>query len=389
MCGGDDVTKTACFKNVIGSNSWESFPSLPEHREQFAMASVGEYIAVIGGFKASAEVEVFKNGHWTDGPKIHELSGLIHHAAVGFGESSVMVIGGFHDHEPSDRVFILDLESHQVHEGPALTRKRFSHSATKFVLNHEEYIAVAGGFSDYHVCKSVEVLKVCDAHGNIDLSHWEVFPSMNIPRHTFALEVIGNQLAAIGGEPTIESDKIEVFNVEHNAWEFTGEIVQFKGRHYFASVSVPDSAVSHPNPTTKTAKKTTEKVVDFTTTETAEKTTDTVETTTEIVVDPNFTSTKRAETTTETVETTTEMAVDPYFTTTEKAETTTETVETTTEMVVDPHFTTAEKAETTTETVETTTERVVDPHFTTTEKVETTTTTNTTTHRVVDTYGRK
>ena len=66
-----------------------------------------------------------------------------------FGESSVMVIGGFHDHEPSDRVFILDLESHQMHEGPALTQKRFSHSATKFVLNHEEYQILSLSFEKY------------------------------------------------------------------------------------------------------------------------------------------------------------------------------------------------------------------------------------------------
>merc|ERR1719381_173720 len=70
MCGGDDVTVTNCFKNTIGSGNWDSFPNLNEHRERFAMASIGKYIAAVGGFKASAEVEVFSDGHWRDGPHI-------------------------------------------------------------------------------------------------------------------------------------------------------------------------------------------------------------------------------------------------------------------------------------------------------------------------------
>merc|ERR1712219_70123 len=159
-----------------------------------------------------------------------------------------IVIGGFINQEPSNRVFILELDSNEVHEGPALNKKRYSHSATRFVMNHAEYIAVAGGFDEYHVCSSVEILKVCDANGKFALDHWETLPNMNIQRHTFGLEVLGTQLAAFGGEPTIESEKIEVYNVEHQAWEFTGEAVQFRGRHYFGSVSVPDSAVSGKKP---------------------------------------------------------------------------------------------------------------------------------------------
>jgi len=212
------------------------------------MASIGKYIAVVGGFKASAEVEVFSDGHWRDGPHIQELNGLIHHTAVGFGDSNVIVIGGFLNHQPTDRTFILDLEANEVYEGPHLNKKRFSHASTRFSMNHEEYIAVAGGFDEYHVCKSVEILKICDAHGKIAIEHWETLPDMNIPRHTFGLEVLGTQLAAFGGEPTIESEKIEVYNVEHQAWEFTGESVQFSKRHYFAAVSVPDSAVSGKKP---------------------------------------------------------------------------------------------------------------------------------------------
>merc|ERR1712240_19439 len=70
----------------------------------------------------------------------------------------------------------------------------------------------------------------------------------NIPRHSFGLEVLGTHLTAFGGEPTIESEKIEVYNVEHQAWEFTGESIQFTKRHYFASVSIPESAVSGKKP---------------------------------------------------------------------------------------------------------------------------------------------
>ena len=93
-----------------------------------------------------------------------------------------MIIGGFHKDKNTDKTFIVNLDSGITTEGPSLITKRYSHSATTFVMDGTEYIAVAGGFDEYHVICSVEIIKTYGSDGSLSVSQWESLGNMNIPR---------------------------------------------------------------------------------------------------------------------------------------------------------------------------------------------------------------
>ena len=83
MCGGgDDKVSTPCYQHVLGSDGWKPFPSLNEHRAKFTMNTIGNDIAVIGGFKSGCDVEIFHEGQWKDGPSLKAGHGVIHHCSV-------------------------------------------------------------------------------------------------------------------------------------------------------------------------------------------------------------------------------------------------------------------------------------------------------------------
>jgi len=202
------------------------------------MTALDDAIVVVGGFKAVADTEVYRNGSWQPGPVFEKSKTLIHHCSVRYRSSQVMVTGGFDDKKPTESTFIINVNDNVVRSGPSLNKPRYSHGCTTFNMDGEELIAVAGGFDGYHVCSSVEFLKVCDDDG-YEEPQWTVQSPMNIKRHDFGLTIYGTQLAAFGGEPTIDSDKIEVYNAESLSWEVTGLRVSFQGRHFFSAVSVP------------------------------------------------------------------------------------------------------------------------------------------------------
>ena len=58
-------------------------------------------------------------------------------------------------------------------------------------------------------------------------------------RYNFELGIYGTQLAAFGGQPTMDSDQIEVYNETTDVWELTGEKLQYSARHFYTVVSIP------------------------------------------------------------------------------------------------------------------------------------------------------
>lgn len=241
LCGGsgDDGFITPCYRYLMGSSEWIHMPALIEHRELFTMNVVGEFITVIGGFKAGTDVEVFMNGSWVNGPNLKSVHNLVHHASVSLGESKVLVIGGFLNGRPTNLVQAVDVNNMKCSMLASLNVKRYSHSATEMVWGGEQYIVVAGGFESYHVTNTVEYMLACDIED--PSSVWQQLNPMNIRRYNFGLAVFGRQLAAFGGQPTINSEQIEVYNEVTGAWELTGRDILLHDRHFFASLSVPAS----------------------------------------------------------------------------------------------------------------------------------------------------
>ena len=60
-------------------------------------------------------------------------------------------------------------------------------------------------------------------------------------RFDFGLGIYGNQLAAFGGQPTIDSEKIEVYCPETKCWKLVGRSIVHPERHFFTTITVPKS----------------------------------------------------------------------------------------------------------------------------------------------------
>merc|ERR1711962_487988 len=243
VCGsGCQATGTPCFTNKIGSDTWEQMAPIREYRERFTMTVVDSCnaLVVVGGFKCTNDVEIFRDGKWCDGPKHDGLHGLVFHSAVSFGKSQVMVIGGLLKGKPTNNVFTIDVSNGKVEKAPCLNFKRHSHASSPASWGGRDYIIVAGGFEDsYTVSNKVEILSM-HSRGYVKLT-WQMVASMNIKRFDFGLAMYGSQLAAFGGQPPIESDQIEVYNPETNCWKIVGQRIANSERQFFTAITVPDS----------------------------------------------------------------------------------------------------------------------------------------------------
>merc|ERR1711915_249598 len=248
LCGGGtDDAGTPCYQYEIGprssyeANEWEPFCALNVHRCRFTMTVVESCnaLVVVGGFKSGADIEIYKDGKWRDGPEIDEVHGLIHHCSVSYGDSEVMIIGGFCDGKPTSTVLSVDIRTDEVTKLPSLTRRRYSHACAKSSWNKEEFIVVAGGFSDFSVCNTVEYISA--SKNGYETPVWKSLASMNIRRFDFGLSMYGDKLAAYGGQPTIDSEKIEVYCPDTNTWKLLGRSLVHPERHFFATMCVPES----------------------------------------------------------------------------------------------------------------------------------------------------
>jgi len=256
VCGSDNNsdknTGSKCYKFCLDSskrdsyeNEWKSFPSLNKPREHFTLNTVGNSLVAVGGFKAECEIEIYENDKWCKGPNVPDTNGLFHHCSVSYGEDKLMIIGGFNDGHPTNAVNTFDLASHSVHKFAPLNKNRYSHSCIAAVMEGKEYVFAAGGFESYHVSNTVEYLAPCDVqsnddnYGNYEHSKWKHLAPMNIRRYDFSLSIYGTQLAAFGGQPTIKSEEIEVYNEHKQCWEKIGRSLKNHERHYFSSFTIP------------------------------------------------------------------------------------------------------------------------------------------------------
>merc|ERR1712180_78894 len=167
------------------------------------------------------------------------------------------VIGGMVDGNTTNMVQSLDLYTNEVSMLASLNKHRYSHACSKATWDGEEFIVVAGGFETYSVCSSVEYISACVGN-NGEENVWATLSPMNIRRYDFGLTMYGTLLAAFGGEPTISSEEIEVYNFTSQTWTLTGKKIAHPERHYFTAISVPVEDLPEEQ-TTETATKGTSK----------------------------------------------------------------------------------------------------------------------------------
>merc|ERR1712180_158322 len=242
VCGsGCQAIGTPCYTNKIGCDTWEEMAPIREYRERFTMTVVESCnaLVVVGGFKCTNDVEIFRDGKWCDGPKHDGLHGLVFHSAVSYGESQVMVIGGLLKGKPTNNVFTIDVSNGKVEEAACLNFKRYSHASSPASWGGNDYIIVAGGFEDYCVTNKVEFIQI----SNLGYSKptWQMLAPINVKRFDFGLAMYGSQLAAFGGQPPIESENIEVYDPETNCWKLASQVIAHPERQFFTAITVPKS----------------------------------------------------------------------------------------------------------------------------------------------------
>jgi len=244
--GGSQATGTPCYTNKIGCDTWEQMAPMKEYRERFTMTVVDSYnaLVVVGGFKCTNDVEIFYDGRWLAGPKHEGVHGLVNHGAVSYGQNKVMVIGGLLKRKPTDNVFTIDISNGRVEKVASLNFKRYSHASTRASWGGIDFIIVAGGFQDYCVSNTVEFIEA-SANGYMKPT-WKMLAPMNIKRFDFGLALYGSQLAAIGGQPSIESEHIEVYDPETDCWKIVSQCIAHPERQFFTAITVPDSYFNEP-----------------------------------------------------------------------------------------------------------------------------------------------
>merc|ERR1712212_300731 len=242
VCGsGCQAIGTPCYTNKIGCDTWEQMAPIREYRERFTMTVVESCnaLVVVGGFKCTNDVEIFRDGKWCDGPKHDGLHGLVFHSAVSYGESQVMVIGGLLKGKPTNNVFTIDVSNGKVEEAACLNFKRYSHASSPASWGGNDYIIVAGGFEDYCVTNKVEFIQI--SNYGYSKPTWQMLAPMNVKRFDFGLAMYGSQLAAFGGQPPIESENIEVYDPETNCWKLASQVIAHPERQFFTAITVPKS----------------------------------------------------------------------------------------------------------------------------------------------------
>merc|ERR1719193_658078 len=207
VCGGGcQSTGTLCYTNKIGCDTWEPMTPMKEYRERFTMTVIESCnaLVVVGGFRCTNDIEIFNNGKWIAGPKHDGVHGLVFHSAVSYVQSQVMVIGGILRGKPTNNVFTIDVSNGRVEKAACLNSKRYSHASLRASWGGNDYIIVAGGFVEYCVSNTVEYIKA--STDGYKKPTWKMLAPMNINRYDFGLALYGSQIAAIGGQPPIESE---------------------------------------------------------------------------------------------------------------------------------------------------------------------------------------
>merc|ERR1719175_362566 len=241
ICGGVKEGKgTPCYANEIGSNEWKEFCPMSEHRNRFTMTVVESCnaLVVVGGFKTEKDVEIYKDGKWEYGPELREDKGLVHHCSVQYN-NKVMVTGGFCGGKPTDMVQTIDIATNQVDNLASLNSQRYAHSCMATSWGGQDFVVVAGGFQGFGVSNTVEYISTKKTGYSEPV--WKMLEPMNINRFDFGLGIYGNQLAAFGGQPTIDSEKIEVYRPETKCWKLVGRSIVHPERHFFTTITVPKS----------------------------------------------------------------------------------------------------------------------------------------------------
>ncbi len=231
-CGGVNIfgnPKPDCW--ILGFDPepyWSEGPKMNVARDAAAWAFDDNFLFVFGGslgklndYTDSVEMYHTVTGNWLEGPPMS--SSRYSHCAVGLGNGSIIVTGGYGGLNVVER---LDIESGRWSQLPELNPVRAQHGCALVTLHGEEGIMVVGGDSGGTRLKDVRFLPLDNP------VEWKRVADLNTARwgRPAVGEVGGRISVAAGWDGTRDLSTVEYYDEKSSKWRLTASRLQTERR---------------------------------------------------------------------------------------------------------------------------------------------------------------
>ena len=225
---GDPKTDCWILGFDTGVPKWESAPSMNVARDAAAWALEDDFLFAFGGslgklsgYTDSVEMYNVKTGRWVEGPSMS--SSRYSHCAVGLGNGSIIVTGGYGGFGLTER---LDVATGQWHNLPELNPVRSQHGCALVKFHGEEGVIVVGGDSGGTRLKDVRFLSFDNP------TDWKKLPDLNTARWGRpAVGVIGGRITvAAGWDGSRDLNTVEYSDERSRKWKLTSSRLQTERR---------------------------------------------------------------------------------------------------------------------------------------------------------------
>lgn len=227
VCGGINFLgdpKTTCWALQLQpppgtkdtfTPSWREMEGLSVPRDAAAWAAEGGSLFVMGGSLGplsgyTASVEVWDGESWAVGPNLS--SSRASHCAVGLGNGSIIVTGGYGALRAVQR---LDISSRTWTDLPSLNPLRAQHGCALVELEGRRGVLVAGGDSGGTRLNDVRFLALDPA------ATWTRLADLNTARWGRpSIGVIGGRITVVGGWDGVKAlSSVEYYDEKSETWQ--------------------------------------------------------------------------------------------------------------------------------------------------------------------------
>ena len=232
-CGGVNIfgdPKKHCW--ILGFAQepfWSEAPHMLVARDAAAWALEGNFLIVLGGslgklngYTDSVEMHNVESRQWIQGPQMS--SSRYSHCAVGLGNGSIIVTGGYGG---LDQVERLDIDTGKWWSLPELNPVRAQHGCAIVDLDGEQGVLVVGGDSGGTRLKDVRFLPLRDP-----ASGWRKVADLNTARWGRpGVAMVGGRITvAAGWDGVRDLATVEYYDEKTKRWRLTASRLQFERR---------------------------------------------------------------------------------------------------------------------------------------------------------------
>jgi len=232
-CGGVNIfgdPKKHCWTLGFAEEPfWSEAPNMLVARDAAAWALEGNFLIVLGGslgklngYTDSVEMHNVKSRQWIEGPQMS--SSRYSHCAVGLGNGSIIVTGGYGG---LDQVERLDIDTGKWWPLPELNPVRAQHGCAIVDLDGEQGVLVVGGDSGGTRLKDVRFLSIEDP-----ASGWRKVADLNTARWGRpGVAMVGGRITvAAGWDGVRDLATVEYYDEKTKRWRLTASRLQFERR---------------------------------------------------------------------------------------------------------------------------------------------------------------